>query len=143
MSFASDTIRKEWVKQLYSTSHDQGIKYLRTNEEGVRYYSVFGLYCNILIQNNIGSWHPVRFGTDTIYRFCVHDEQFTFFLSQPVLELAGLDISQAIYLTQLNDHGWSFQELAKEIESGFPNFNRPMSFLYNVHTLQNCCIPNS
>ena len=124
MTLLSNILMQEWIKQLRVTSHDQGIKYLRTNEEGIRYYSTLGLYCNILIHNDIGNWHIVRHGTDSIYRFCIHDEQFTFFLSQSVLNYVGLNISQAIYLCQLNDHGWLFHEIADEIEAGFPNMHK-------------------
>lgn len=124
MTLTSQLILRQWISQLQNTSHNQGIKYLRTYEEGVRYYSALGLYCNILIQNDIGSWRSVSLGSDLVYRFCVGDEDFTFFLSQRVLDYVGLNISYAIYICQLNDHGWSFQQIAEEIQAGFPNMNK-------------------
>ena len=120
----STAILNQWLSQLQNTSHDQGIKYLRTYEEGVRYFSALGLYCNTLILNNIGSWKCINQDSNKIYRYCLHDEEHTFFISQQILDYIGFDLSQAIYLSQLNDHGWSFQELAQEIREGFPNIHR-------------------
>lgn len=113
-----------WIHFLGCGEFNQGAKYLHRIENGIEYYSTLGLLCAALFSGFVGEWIPVELEDRTISRYLFQDIEQTFFLDQSVLDLVGLDISHQIYLSQLNDNGWSFKEIAQEIRDGFPSINK-------------------
>jgi hypothetical protein len=114
---------QQWIKSLRA-GHSQGEKYLRYFSGNCMYYSALGLYCNLLIKRPDAFWKRVPFGQDAVFRFCMGDQESTFFPSPEVLECSGLDFSIFLYVHQLNDNGWTFADIADEMEQSFPNINK-------------------
>ncbi len=114
---------QQWIKSL-RVGHAQGEKYLRYFSSNCMYYSALGLCCNLLIRRPDAFWKRVPFGQDAVFRFCIEDEESTFFPSPKVLECLDIDFSALLYVHQLNDNGWTFLDIANEIEQGFPNINK-------------------
>lgn len=125
-------IKSQWIEALISGNYLQGHCYLRSNND---LFSVLGVLADLAVQKNVGSWYrnqrliDICTGTKKHpYQFVLPENQMTerdyghaiFFLPNRVLNSCGLDFGTALYIMQRNDEGWTFEQLAKEIDNGFP-----------------------
>lgn len=106
-------IADEWVKALRSGKYKQGKQFLKTGE----YYCCLGVLCDI---SRLDKWRVI----DHSYYLCKN-----FVLPEKVVEWAGMKSSTGSFidvvdlsrneLTELNDSGKTFNEIADIIEKHY------------------------
>lgn len=109
------SIAKKWVKELRSGRYEQGAYRLVDNKDN---FCCLGVLCNLAIDEGIGKWVKGSSG----WAFCTATDIDDQELPREVRDWAGMD---SLYgrikdgttsLTDLNDAGKSFKELADIIE---------------------------
>ena len=111
------SIAKKWVKELRSGRYEQGVYRLVDNKDN---FCCLGVLCNLAIDEGIGKW--VKGSSGWAFRTAADiDDQI---LPLEVRKWAGMYSSSGMLndgtlecLTDLNDAGKSFKQLADIIEN--------------------------
>lgn len=110
----------EWINELESGRYKQGKQSLRNEKDQ---FCCLGVYCDILAKKGLGKWeHDEQIG----WKYTFKDESEEGVLPSTVADL-GFKSDQGImynsgtygnrFLTQANDEGRSFKEIAKVIRN--------------------------
>ncbi len=111
-------IKQKWIAALRSGEYKQGKNRLRTNKNGKTSFCCLGVLCNLHAQA-----HPTIAATQTNSKVYLSNKDV---LPLPVLNWAGLTRRQGArvmingeykYLTEHNDGGCTFAEIADAIEA--------------------------
>lgn len=128
-SVMNPEVKKEWVAALRSGKYDQGMGSLKLEVSDTQLYCCLGVLCELAVEAGVippGERHEDQ-PKNYSYYFLGEDE----FLPSEVMTWANLDTNNGIYkpadnvwgydqaLTDLNDNGKSFNELADIIENNF------------------------
>lgn len=122
-------VKAKWVAALRSGNYDQAMGSLKIEVSDTQLYCCLGVLCELAVEAGVippGERHEDQPNKHSYY-FLGEDE----FLPSEVMTWANLDSNNGIYcpsddvwlndqaLTDLNDNGKSFNELADIIENNF------------------------
>ncbi len=128
-SVMNPEVKEAWVAALRSGKYDQGIGSLKSEASDTHLYCCLGVLCELAVEAGVippGERHEDQ-PKNYSYYFLGEDE----FLPSEVMTWANLDTNNGIYkpadnvwgydqaLTDLNDNGKSFNDLADIIERHF------------------------
>ena len=122
---ALNELAQTWVAELRSGKYKQGQNVLRSEDNE---YCCLGVLCELIDPNSWGELYSTYWERDDPEGFhCGETVGFQSALGSPreqtafpndeVLTLAGITKDLAQRLARENDHGYSFEEIAKEIEA--------------------------
>jgi hypothetical protein len=104
-------IKKKWLKALRSKEYKQGYSQLRTKDNR---YCCLGVLCDILPGNE---WAREYLSNGVIYRSAIPGHKsMAIYLHDSLLEQLNLLVVEQSDLIQLNDAGYTFEEIANVIE---------------------------
>jgi hypothetical protein len=122
------TIKSQWIAALRSGDYKQGRGWLRTDN----YYCCLGVLCDLHSKANPDhrqSWRPMCNYIDPLEKEYIeyiyaYGKSTTRLLPDDVQRWAGIGCSdpdivvdnEALILSQLNDRGYTFEQIAKHIE---------------------------
>lgn len=111
-------IRDEWVKRLRSGEYEQGKTYLRNKNNK---YCCLGILCEMAVEEGAAESNLTNYGDRECYEYAPH---ITASLPEGVQKWCGIDSDCGSYgpyglLTNDNDSGKSFKEIADIIEANF------------------------
>lgn len=113
-------VKRKWIEALRSGRYKQGQKRLRQGgEEGAHLYCCLGVLCDLHREEVGGTWVPCN-SNDPYFSY----DNDAAILPHSVQEWAGLhapspsynEYDEQVLLTELNDHGTTFQQIADIIE---------------------------
>lgn len=108
-------LKQKWIQALRSGSYEQGREYLRTElKSGENRFCCLGVLGHMIDPTRWKKRHELRH--ETIFVFVALDES-SLFLGE---EIAGLDLPTQERLSEMNDDGRSFDEIADWIEANVP-----------------------